>query len=53
MWTCPYCGHHHGMFFEDRQLTGVICLHPDCGRIDEIDREELKNSPELYTDSDM
>lgn len=34
MWICPYCGGDEGQPFHDDQLSGVLCLAPDCGRFD-------------------
>lgn len=53
MWTCPYCGNQHGMIFEDSQMTGVLCLHPDCGRMDQQDYQEIRSNPELWAESDF
>lgn len=47
MWSCPYCGNHTGMPFEDNQLKGMICLHPACGRFNSLqasDDENLEDS---------
>jgi hypothetical protein len=35
MWICPYCGGTKGHPFADRNLQGVLCLEPDCGRFDD------------------
>lgn len=53
MWSCSYCGNHLGMVFEDNQLSGVICMHPDCGRFEVLDREEIRRNPHLIPDSDF
>ncbi len=37
MWSCPYCGNHSGVKFKDRNLKGMLCMHPDCGRFEEMD----------------
>ncbi|MCF6093163.1 hypothetical protein L1765_04025 [Microaerobacter geothermalis] len=37
MWSCPFCGSHYGIPFEDQHLRGILCLHPDCGRVDVVD----------------
>lgn len=37
MWSCPFCGNHNGIRFQDSNLKGMLCMHPDCGRFDELD----------------
>ncbi len=53
MWSCPQCGNHNGMMIEDQQLSSMLCMHPDCGRVDPLDSEEVRASPDHWVDSDM
>lgn len=53
MWTCPYCGNKNGMIFEDQQMSGMLCLHPECGRVEELNRDALRADREEWADSDM
>lgn len=53
MWSCPHCGNQHGMMFEDQQMSGMLCMHPDCGRVDVLTAEEIRNNREQWADSDM
>ncbi|MEW9667698.1 hypothetical protein [Ammoniphilus sp. 3BR4] len=39
MWSCPYCGNHSGVRFKDSNLQGMLCMHPDCGRFNELDEQ--------------
>ncbi|WCK56134.1 hypothetical protein PP175_09590 [Aneurinibacillus sp. Ricciae_BoGa-3] len=39
MWKCHYCGSEDGMPYKDRNLSGMLCLAPDCGRFNEIMNE--------------
>lgn len=48
MWKCEYCGGNKGMYYKDKQLEGMLCLEPDCGRFNNIPIED-KN----YYDSDL
>lgn len=41
MWSCPYCGNYQGLPFGDSNLKGMLCLHPDCGRFDEMDESKF------------
>ncbi|WP_169729955.1 hypothetical protein [Thermicanus aegyptius] len=51
-WSCPYCGYQHGFYFEDDQLSGMVCLRPECGRFDPFDEKEGEKREKLY-DSDL
>jgi hypothetical protein len=44
-WTCPYCGGTYGYPFQDNQLQGMLCLHPDCGRfvVSDPDHDDLSD----------
>jgi hypothetical protein len=42
MWSCSYCGNHTGMPYEDSQLKGMLCLHPDCGRFNPYDDDSVE-----------
>ncbi|WP_164984859.1 hypothetical protein [Ammoniphilus sp. CFH 90114] len=41
MWSCPYCGNHSGVKFKDMNLQGMLCMHPDCGRFNELDEAKF------------
>ncbi|WP_170145317.1 hypothetical protein [Ammoniphilus oxalaticus] len=53
MWTCPYCGNSGGVGFVDPNLKGMLCMHPNCGRFDEMTegRIELLMRSDLYEQS--
>lgn len=53
MWICPYCGNKEGMIFEDEQMSGMLCLSPDCGRVDLRDPKELRIDDEYWAESDF
>ncbi|MBO8170947.1 MAG: hypothetical protein H0Z33_03540 [Bacillaceae bacterium] len=53
MWTCPYCGSSSGMMYEDRNLKGILCLHPDCGRFDQLDEQRLESEEIRHFYSDL
>lgn len=51
MWMCPYCGSSKGQPFSDAQLSGMLCLNPDCGRFDStLDAEQVNSD---WDDSDL
>ena len=47
MWSCPYCGNSGGVKFMDPNLKGMLCMHPDCGRFDEM--TEVNFDPLLHS----
>lgn len=51
MWSCPYCGNYQGLLFGDSNLKGMLCLHPDCGRFDEMDESKFNELNDENTSS--
>lgn len=42
MWSCPHCGNSGGVKFKDSNLKGMLCMHPDCGRFDELTEDNFE-----------
>lgn len=40
VWTCPYCGNQDGVYFRDRNLEGMLCADPECGRFYPLKADE-------------
>ena len=47
MWMCPYCGNNGGVKFKDLNLKGMLCMHPDCGRFDEMNEVNFEQLEQL------
>lgn len=52
-WTCPFCGSQFGYFFEDGKIAGMVCLNPDCGRIDPEKKSEEGGEEKRMVDTDL
>jgi len=46
LWKCQYCGSLNGMYYQDSQLKGMLCLEADCGRFSDLldEKEEISES---------
>lgn len=53
VWICPFCGNKDGMPYEDSQLTGILCLNPECGRFQPFSKEESVGVKGFHYESDF
>lgn len=52
-WKCPYCGSQQGMPYQDRNLVGMLCLEPTCGRMHAMTEAESQEEEEHFYTSDL
>lgn len=50
---CPFCGSEYGMPYKDNQLTGMLCLHPECGRFHPFSNKESEEILGFRFESDL
>jgi hypothetical protein len=53
MWRCMYCGNENGMPYTDRNLKGMLCLEPNCGRFQSMTDEESRLEETHQYESDF